>query len=100
MSIILHPNADSYRQRAAAKKGAAAEILEGMKNGKCRQPAVFESYGRCGERFKTWFDAAVQSMEDRLPQGWATTWAAHSFSAHFQQRASAALQIGNAKVIT
>ena len=49
--------------------------------------------------FRTWFADKVSEAEDQLPANWDTNWSARTFSAHFQQRISVALQRGNAEII-
>ena len=106
---ITFPGAAAYVAGAASEDGWAAQVRETGKVTKYRasaasvglafHPAVFETFGRAGLLFKAWFGDMVAEAEDRLPDGWSTNWSARTFSAHFQQRISVALQRGNAEVV-
>ena len=106
---ITHPGAAAYLQDAAVTDGATAAKREGTKTTKYKTaashagltftPAVFESYGRAGMLFRSWFMEKVSESEDRLPAGWDTNWACRTYSSHFQQRISVALQRGNAETV-
>ena len=106
---ITFPCAQAYVQEAATTDGSAAQKRETGKTKKYKTvattaglkfaPAVFETYGRAGQMFRTWFADKVSEAEDQLPANWDTNWSARTFSAHFQQRLSVALQRGNAQVI-
>ena len=87
--------AAQQRETGKVKKYRASAESVGL----AFHPAVFETFGRCGKLFKAWFSDMVAEAEDRLPDGWDTNWSARTFSAHFQQRISVALQRGNSEVV-